>query len=366
MRVGVPVVKGFDVGSGDRYLVALWRVSSGGFGTGGAMRQVLISGGAGFIGSWLCARMCDDGWRVLCVDNLVTGARANIEELEGLPGGVFEFVQWDICDEAPPSVLAAIEAHGLGLVMNLACPASPVDYHRMPLFTLRTGSVGTWNLLELARKAGARFLMASTSEVYGDPLVHPQHEDYTGNVNPIGPRSVYDESKRFSESLVATYRREFGLEVRIARIFNTYGPRMQVNDGRVVSNFVCQALRGEPLTVYGDGSQTRSFCFVTDTVEGLVRLAASGYGEPVNIGNPDEWTILSFAERVVELVGGRSAVVLEPLPQDDPKKRQPDIGRARRELGWSPQVGLDEGLRRTVAFFKGELAAGAGSQGRGL
>ena len=319
------------------------------------MRQVLVSGGAGFIGSWLCERLCDEGWRVLCVDNLVTGSMANVEALARRGGAAFEFVRWDICGPVPESVRAAVSAHGLDRVMNLACPASPVVIHRMPLFTMRTGSAGTWNLLELARETGARFLMASTSEVYGDPLVDPQQEDYTGNVNPIGPRSVYDESKRFSESLVFTYRREFGLDVRIARIFNTYGPRMQVNDGRVVSNFVCQALRGEPLTVYGEGSQTRSFCYVADAIDGLVRLAESDFALPVNIGNPDEWTILTFANEVARIVGKGTEVVLLPLPQDDPKKRRPDIARARAELGWSPQVTLGEGLARTIDFFRVEL-----------
>lgn len=315
-------------------------------------RRVLVSGGAGFIGSWLCERLLDDGWRVVCVDNLVTGSEENIELLRAVGGERFCFVPWDICDPYPRALLDELEG-GLDLIMNLACPASPVYYHKHPFLTLKTGSAGTWNLLDLALKHRARFLMASTSEIYGDPLVHPQREDYTGNVNPIGPRSVYDESKRFSESLVYTFYREHGLEVRIARIFNTYGPRMQVNDGRVVSNFVCQALRGEPLTVYGDGSQTRSFCFVTDTVEGLVRLAASDCAQPVNLGNPDEHPIREFAEIVLEVLGSGAPLVSQPLPADDPKVRRPDIGRAKEVLGWSPQVGLREGLTRTVEYFRG-------------
>jgi dTDP-glucose 4,6-dehydratase len=317
---------------------------------------VLISGGAGFIGSWLCERMVAEGWRVLCVDNLVTGSRANVAALEALGPARFTFFEEDICD-APSAALSAALGEGLRLIMNLACPASPIFYARLPLLTMRTGSVGTWNLLELARAHGARFLMASTSEVYGDPLVHPQTEDYTGNVNPIGPRSVYDESKRFSESLVAAYQREFHLEARIARIFNTYGPRMQINDGRVVSNFVCQALRGEGLTVYGDGSQTRSFCYVEDTVEGLLRLAASEFSEPVNIGNPDEHTIGEFAALVMEMTGARGALVTAPLPADDPRVRRPDIRRAREVLGWSPQIPLREGLARTIAWFGERLGA---------
>lgn len=318
-------------------------------------RSVLISGGAGFIGSWLCERMAHEGWRVICVDNLVTGARDNVTPLEALGPERFQFFHWDICESAPEELTRAL-GQGLELVMNLACPASPVFYHKLPLLTMRTGSAGTWNLLELARVHRARFLMASTSEVYGDPLVHPQTESYTGNVNPIGPRSVYDESKRFSESLVATYQREFGLEARIARIFNTYGPRMQPNDGRVVSNFVCQALRGEPLTVYGDGSQTRSFCYVEDTVEGLLRLALSEYDSPVNIGNPDEHQIGEFAQLVAELTATGGEVVYEPLPADDPRVRRPDIALARRELGWSPQISLREGLTRTVDWFRRRLA----------
>lgn len=317
---------------------------------------VLVSGGAGFVGSWLCERLVNDGWTVICVDNLVTGRRENVAHLEG---DQLRFVHWNICDQAPENLLADI-AHGqLDLVMNLACPASPIDYGNLPLFTMRTGSQGTWNLLELARNHGARFLMASTSEVYGDPLVHPQQEDYTGNVNTLSPRAVYDESKRFSETLAYTYFRKFGLQVRIARIFNTYGPRMQEKDGRVVSNFVVQALRGHPLTVYGDGKQTRSFCYVTDTVDGLVRLALSDFGEPVNIGNPDEHTIVDFARLVIDTVRLGGEVVHEGLPPDDPKVRRPDITRAREVLGWEPTVTLQDGLRRTIRWFGDRLEQGS-------
>ncbi len=305
------------------------------------------------MGSWLCERLVADGWSVICVDNLVTGRRENIAALEGEN---LRFVHWDICAHPPEGLLADLGEGELDLVMNLACPASPVDYGNLPLFTMRTGSVGTWNLLELARNHGARFLMASTSEVYGDPLVHPQAEDYTGNVNTLSPRAVYDESKRFSETLAYTYFRHFGSEIRIARIFNTYGPRMQVEDGRVVSNFVVQALGGAPLTVYGDGSQTRSFCYVTDTVEGLLRLALSDFGEPVNIGNPDEYTIAQFAQMVIDTVGLGGELVFKGLPPDDPKVRRPDISRARRVLGWEPQVTLADGLERTIAWFRDRLA----------
>ncbi len=317
-------------------------------------QTVLIAGGAGFIGSWLCERMVKDGYRVICADNLVTGARENVSALEALGPARFVFVPWDICDPEPEALQEALSS-GVKLVINLACPASPVFYARLPLETMRTGSTGTWNLLEIARRTGARFLMASTSEVYGDPLVHPQDESYTGNVNPIGPRSVYDESKRFSESLVAAYQREYGLDAGIARIFNTYGPRMKIEDGRVVSNFVCQALLGQALTVYGDGSQTRSFCFVTDTVEGLVRLAMSDFALPVNIGNPDEHTIGDFAQLVLDLVGKGGEVVQQDLPADDPKVRKPDISRAKEVLDWAPRVTLREGLSQCVSWFREQL-----------
>ena len=322
---------------------------------------VLVSGGAGFVGSWLCERLVAEEWRVVCADSLVTGRRENIARLERMAPTRFRFVHWDICEHYHEELLADVADNGLDLVINLACPASPVAYGRLPLLTMRTGSAGTWNLLELAHSHKARFLMASTSEVYGDPLVHPQDESYTGNVNPLSPRGVYDESKRFSETLVFTYHRRFGLDVRIARIFNTYGPRMQVRDGRVVSNFVCQALRDEPLTVYGDGTQTRSFCYVSDTVDGLVRLAQADFVEPVNIGNPDEHTVKEFANLVNELVGSGRDVVYEGLPPDDPKVRCPDITRAREILGWEPKVTLHDGLRRTIEYFRERL--GADSEG---
>ncbi|HWP66313.1 MAG TPA: UDP-glucuronic acid decarboxylase family protein [Candidatus Limnocylindria bacterium] len=307
------------------------------------MRRVLITGGAGFIGSHLCERFLADGCEVICMDNLLTGSADNVAHLFSDPR--FTFIQQDVTNY--------IHVKGeLDAILHFASPASPVDYLELPIQTLKVGSLGTHKALGLAKEKGARLLLASTSEVYGDPLVHPQNEDYWGNVNPIGPRGVYDEAKRFAEALTMAYHRTHGVETRIVRIFNTHGPRMRLNDGRVVPNFIAQALRGEPITVYGDGSQTRSFCYVSDLVEGIVRLLRSDYPGPVNCGNPMEVTILQFAERIKMLTGSSSPIVFKPLPEDDPKVRQPDITRARTLLGWEPQVGLDDGLRRTIEYFR--------------
>ncbi|MCE9671337.1 SDR family oxidoreductase [Myxococcus stipitatus] len=306
-------------------------------------KRVVVLGGAGFVGSHLCERLLDDGASaVTAVDNLITGNEENLRTLQGRPG--FRFVKADIVEGIP------VEGP-LDYVLNLASPASPIDYANLPLETLRVGSLGTENGLKLAEANRAVFLMASTSEVYGDPLVHPQREDYWGNVNPIGPRSVYDEAKRYAEAVTAAYGRK-GVQVRIVRIFNTYGPRMRLNDGRVVPAFVGQALKGEDFTVFGDGSQTRSFCYVKDLVDGLVRLALSDEPNPVNIGNPREMTIRQFAEAVRAAAGGGGKILEKPLPKDDPKQRQPDITRARTLLGWEPKVPLEEGLRETIAWFR--------------
>lgn len=307
-------------------------------------KRVAVLGGAGFVGSHLCERLLDDGAAVvIAVDNLITGNEENLRTLNGRPG--FSFVKADITESIP------VEGP-LDYVFNMASPASPIDYAQLPLETLRVGSIGTENGLKLAEANKAVFLMASTSEVYGDPLVHPQREDYWGNVNPIGPRSVYDEAKRYSEAITAAYGRTKGVQVRIVRIFNTYGPRMRLNDGRVVPAFVGQALKGEDFTVFGDGSQTRSFCYVKDLVDGLVRLMLSDEPNPVNIGNPREMTIRQFAEAVRAAAGGGGTIIEKPLPKDDPKQRQPDITRARTLLGWEPKVPLEEGLRETIAWFR--------------
>ena len=306
--------------------------------------RVLITGAAGFLGSHLCDRFLADGHSVIGLDNFVTGHRDNIAHLAREPR--FRFVEQDIC--APTTVEGALDG-----VLHFASPASPVDYLELPLETLDVGSIGTRNGLELALAKRARFFMASTSEVYGDPLVHPQTEDYWGNVNPVGPRGVYDEAKRFSEALTMAYHTFHGLDTRIVRIFNTYGPRMRPRDGRVVSNFIVQAIGGEPLTVYGDGSQTRSFCYVSDEVEGIYRLFMRGDHRPTNVGNPHEHTVRQLAELVVELTGSASPIVYEPLPTDDPKLRKPDITRARTTLGWEPVVQVREGLARTIEYFAG-------------
>jgi nucleoside-diphosphate-sugar epimerase len=305
--------------------------------------RVVVAGGAGFIGVALCSHLLDRGDDVVLVDNLVTGSPGNVKRL--LERERATFIEADICSELP--VEGPVDA-----VINLACPASPYDFGPLALEILDVGSRGLRNLLELARQEDARFLQASTSEVYGEPLVHPQPESYWGNVNPVGPRSVYDEAKRFGEALATAYSRVHGLEVRIARIFNTYGPRMRADDGRVVSNFVNQALRGEPLTVYGDGSQTRSLCYVDDEVEGLLALLASPYEGPVNIGSDDERSVLEIAQIVLDLSGSTSGITFNDRPTDDPSQRRPELTVARRELGWAPTTVLDEGLARTIDWFR--------------
>jgi UDP-glucuronate decarboxylase len=318
-------------------------------------RPVLIAGGAGFIGSHLCQALLSNGVEVVCLDNLQTGTRSNLRQFEREPR--FHFVEADVIAPLPRSLRS--RSLKPSQVWNLACPASPPHYQADPIHTLLTNVVGTNALLHLAEAVGARFLLASTSEVYGDPNVHPQVETYWGNVNPTGPRACYDEGKRAAETLTFDFERAGRVEVRVARIFNTYGPQMQVDDGRVISNVICQALSGQDITVYGDGRQTRSFCFVTDLVEGLLRLAAyrdGGRLGPVNLGNPDELTVAEAVEKVIALTGSRSAVVRRPLPTDDPKRRKPDISKAQAHLGWSPKVTLDEGLRPTVAYFEQELA----------
>jgi len=309
-------------------------------------RRVLITGGAGFLGSHLCERFLHERYEVICVDNLLTGDLRNIEQLMGRAD--FHFLHQDVTEflHVPGS---------LDAVLHFASPASPRDYLEYPIQTLKVGSLGTHKALGLARAKGARFLLASTSECYGDPLVHPQREDYWGNVNPVGPRGVYDEAKRFAEAMTMAYHRFHGVETRIVRIFNTYGPRMRLNDGRALPAFMSQALRGENVTVYGDGTQTRSFCFVDDLVEGIWRLLNSKESLPVNIGNPTEMTILEFAKAVISLCGSRSKIIFEPLPVDDPKVRQPDITKARTLLGWEPKIELSVGLERTLAYFRRRL-----------
>jgi len=302
-----------------------------------------MSGAAGFIGSHLCDRLVAEGHHVLGFDNLLTGAARNIEHLKAGPR--FEFREWDVC--RPLDVDGPIDG-----VLHLASLASPVDYLAHPIETLDVGSAGTRNLLEIARRHEARFLLTSTSECYGDPLVHPQVETYWGNVNPVGLRSCYDESKRYAEALTMAYHRVHKVRTNIARIFNTYGPRMQLDDGRVVPAFIDQALRRKPMTVFGDGSQTRSFCYVRDLVDGLYRLAFSDERFPVNLGNPQEMTILEFAERIKRLTSTNAPLDFKPLPQDDPKRRQPDISKAKRVLGWEPKVGLEDGLRETIEYFQ--------------
>jgi dTDP-glucose 4,6-dehydratase len=311
------------------------------------MQRAVVTGGAGFVGSWLCERLLVDGYDVWCVDSLLTGRRRNVGHLADHPG--FTFVEADVC--RPFDVPGPVS-----LVFHLASPASPVHYLRKPLETLQVGSAGTTNVLELAARHGARFLMGSTSEVYGDPLEHPQRESYWGNVNPIGPRSVYDEAKRFSEALTTAYREHRGVDTVIARIFNTYGPRMDDHDGRVVPTFVHQAMNGEPLTVAGDGSQTRSLCFVEDTVDGLVQLASSDCPGPVNIGNDTELTVLQIAEMILEITGSSSPITFVDLPTDDPKLRRPDLTRARETLGWAPRTPATKGLTRTVRWMAGDAA----------
>jgi dTDP-glucose 4,6-dehydratase len=309
--------------------------------------RTLITGGAGFIGSHLCERFLARGHEVLCVDNLITGALANVEHLRA--NDRFTFIRHDISHH--------LEIDGpLDNILHFASPASPVDYLQLPIQTLKVGSLGTHNTLGLAKLKGARYLVASTSEVYGDPQVHPQREDYWGHVNPIGLRGVYDEAKRFSEAITMAYHRTHGVDTRIIRIFNTYGPRMRLDDGRVLPNFMGQALRGEPLTVYGDGSQTRSFCYVDDLVDGIEKLLFTDFHEPVNLGNPSEVTILEFAREILALSGSRSPIEYRPLPQDDPRVRRPEITRARQLLGWEPRIDRHEGLKRTLAYFQSKVA----------
>src|SRR5262245_39456219 len=309
--------------------------------------RTLITGGAGFVGSHLCERFLDEGHEVVCVDNYITGATPNIDHLRS--NDRFSFIRHDISHP--------LEIDGpLDNILHFASPASPVDYLRHPIPTLKVGSLGTHNTLGMAKAKNARYLLASTSEVYGDPEVHPQREDYWGHVNPIGVRGCYDEAKRFAEAIVMAYHRAHNVDTRILRIFNTYGPRMRLDDGRVLPNFMGQALRGEPLTVYGDGAQTRSFCYVDDLVDGIERLLASDFHEPVNLGNPSEVTILQFAREILALSGSNSPIEYRPLPQDDPKLRRPDVTRARQLLGWEPKVDRHEGLRRTLAHFQARLA----------
>jgi dTDP-glucose 4,6-dehydratase len=305
--------------------------------------RAVVTGGAGFLGSHLCDRLLAEGMEVVCIDNLLTGSLANVEHLFGVEG--FTFEKYDVTNyiHVPGEV---------DFVLHFASPASPIDYLELPIETLKVGSLGTHKALGLAKAKGARFLLASTSEVYGDPLMHPQPESYWGNVNPVGPRGVYDEAKRFSEAMTMAYQRFHGVSTRIVRIFNTFGPRMRPRDGRVVPAFISQVLAGEPLTVFGDGSQTRSFCYVDDEIEGIVRVLFSEIGDPVNIGNPVEMTVLQFAETIRRLVGNHVPIEFRPLPVDDPKVRQPDITLARTRLGWEPRVPLEEGLRRTIGYFR--------------
>ncbi len=305
-------------------------------------RRVLVTGGAGFLGSHLCDGLLGEGYQVVAADNLLTGRLENIAHLRN--DSRFEFVQKDVTEPA--------DWGALDYVFHFASPASPVDYAKHGLATLRVGSYGTFEALESARRCGAKFMMASTSECYGDPLVHPQPESYWGHVNPVGPRSVYDEAKRFSEAVTTAYRRYHRVDTRILRIFNTYGPRMQLHDGRVIPNFMWQALRGENLTVYGDGSQTRSFCYVSDEVDGILRLANSEEHEPVNVGNPAEFTVLECARKVIAVTSSASKIKFEALPQDDPKQRRPDISKARRLLGWEPKIDLESGLKLSLEYFR--------------
>lgn len=307
------------------------------------LTRAVVSGGAGFVGSHMCDRLLAEGVAVVALDNLLTGVERNVDHLRGNPR--FEFRRQDV------SVPFEIEGE-VDFVLHMASPASPRDYMMFPIETLDVGSIGTRNMLELAQKKDAKFLLTSTSETYGDPSVHPQVETYWGNVNPVGPRSCYDESKRFAEAMTMAYHRSRGVRTSIARIFNTYGPRMKLNDGRVVPAFMDQALKGEPITIFGDGSQTRSFCYVSDLVDGLYKLLLSNEEYPVNLGNPREMTIAEFAKTIIEMTGSRGGVVHQDLPEDDPKQRRPDISKARRILGWSPVVSLEEGMRRTVEFFR--------------
>ena len=309
-------------------------------------QRTVVTGGAGFLGSHLCERLLSEGHEVICLDNLLTGTTDNIAHLIGNEN--FRFYKFDVTN------YIYIEGE-VDNILHFASPASPIDYLEHPIHTLKVGSLGTHKALGLALEKRARFLLASTSEVYGDPLVHPQKEDYWGNVNPVGPRGVYDEAKRFAEAITMAYHRAHGLDTKIVRIFNTYGPRMRVKDGRALPNFISQAIGGEDVTVYGDGSQTRSFCFVSDLVEGIYRLLVSELHEPVNIGNPNEVTIGEVAEEIIRLVGSKSKVIRRPLPVDDPRVRRPDMSRAREKLGWEPRVSREEGLKKTIEYFRKKL-----------
>jgi len=311
-------------------------------------QRALVTGGAGFLGSHLSDRLLADGYSVIAMDNLLTGSTDNIAHLAGHPD--YRFIFHDVTDyifvDGPVDV-----------VLHFASPASPRDYHEMPIQTLKVGSLGTHKALGLAKAKGARFLLASTSEVYGDPVIHPQPESYWGNVNPVGPRGVYDEAKRFAEAMTMAYHRFHGVDTKIVRIFNTFGPRMRLKDGRAIPNFLLQAINREPLTVYGDGSQTRSFCFVDDLVDGIIRLLHSDLHDPVNLGNPEEWTVLRMAEVIRDLTGATTPIVFSPLPVDDPKVRQPDIAQARRMLGWEPKVGIEQGLKTTFEDFRRRIVS---------
>ncbi|PIP40815.1 NAD-dependent dehydratase [Candidatus Desantisbacteria bacterium CG_4_9_14_3_um_filter_40_11] len=304
--------------------------------------RILITGGAGFVGSHLCDKLLDEGHEVVCMDNLITGC---IENIDHIRSERFRFYKHDVTE--------FIYVDGeIDVILHLASPASPIDYLQLPIQTLKVGALGTHKTLGLAKAKNARYLITSTSEVYGDPLISPQPEDYWGNVNPIGPRGVYDEAKRFAEAMVMAYHNYHKIDTKIARLFNTFGERMRLNDGRVVPAFISQALKGEPLTVFGDGRQTRSFCYVSDTVEGIYRLMLSGINEPVNIGNPYEMTILEFAHKIIEITGSKSKIIFQPLPMDDPKQRRPDISKAKKLLDWEPKVGLEDGLKMTIEWFR--------------
>lgn len=313
------------------------------------MKRILVTGGAGFIGSHLCKRLVEEGNEVICADNLFTGSKKNIQPLQQYDN--FEFMRHEITQELSIKV---------DQIYNLACPASPVHYQSDPIKTIKTSFFGALNMLELAKQAKARILQASTSEVYGTPLVHPQSEEYWGNVNPIGIRSCYDEGKRAAETLFFDYHRQYSVDIKVIRIFNTYGPNMNQEDGRVISNFIVQALKGDDITVYGDGSQTRSFCYVDDLLEGMIHMMNSreGFTGPINLGNPGEFTMLELAQKIIALTGSRSKIVYRPLPQDDPTQRRPVIDLAKRELDWEPKIKLEEGLKRTIAYFEQVLSVG--------
>jgi len=308
------------------------------------LKKILVTGGAGFIGSHLCERLLKEGNEVICLDNFFTGSKDNIVHLMNNP--YFEVIRHDI--EEP--ILIEVDE-----IYNLASPASPIHYQKDPVKTVRTNVMGAINVLDIAKRTGARVLQASTSEVYGDPEIHPQVEEYRGNVNPIGPRACYDEGKRCAETLFFDYYREYSVDIRVVRIFNTYGPRMAINDGRVVSNFIIQALKNEDITIYGDGSQTRSFCYVDDLVDGLIKMMKSDIIGPVNLGNPGEFTIFELAEKIINLINSKSKIIFRPLPQDDPKQRKPDISKAKKYLNWQPKIGLEEGLAKTIQYFKRKL-----------